>query len=156
MELSKINYWMQVIGIFAVVASLIFVGLELQQSRQIALADVFQQRAGLAIQVQQGSYGDTNYQEILFRHLEGEPVSQLEVGMLQFRQNPWFSYWENSYFQYKIGLLSEATWQSSRNTIKQRLSSPIYQEWWERERENWKSDFAQEVDNVLLEIKSSK
>jgi hypothetical protein len=110
-DLMKTSGWkgsVEIVGIVAIVGSLIFVGLELQQSRQIAIADVFQQRAALAIQVQQGSYGDSNFQEILYRYLEGEPISQLEVGTLQFRQNPWFSYWENGFFQYQIGLLSEA------------------------------------------------
>ena len=39
MDTKKLNDWMQVFGIFALVASLIFVGLQLQQDRSIALLD---------------------------------------------------------------------------------------------------------------------
>jgi hypothetical protein len=39
MDSAKLNDWMQVIGIFAVVASLIFVGQQLRLDRQIARSD---------------------------------------------------------------------------------------------------------------------
>ena len=38
MDSAKLNDWLQVVGIFALVASLIFVGLQMRQDRQIALA----------------------------------------------------------------------------------------------------------------------
>ena len=42
MESSQLNNWMQVAGIFALVASLIFVGLQMQQTHEIALASQYQ------------------------------------------------------------------------------------------------------------------
>lgn len=41
MNSAKLNDWMQVAGIFAVVASLLFVGLQMQQDRQLAGAQLF-------------------------------------------------------------------------------------------------------------------
>ena len=41
----------ELVGIFAIVASLIFVGVELQQTRKIAIADVYQQRAAMNIEL---------------------------------------------------------------------------------------------------------
>ena len=48
MDSAKLNDWMQVIGIFAVVASLLFVGLQMKQSQEIALAEQYQARADAA------------------------------------------------------------------------------------------------------------
>ena len=42
---------MQVIGIFAVVASLIFVGLQMKQTQAIAIASQYQARAALTIEI---------------------------------------------------------------------------------------------------------
>ena len=39
MDSRKLHDWMQVIGIFAVVASLVFVGLQIQQDQDIAIVD---------------------------------------------------------------------------------------------------------------------
>ena len=44
MDSAKFNDWMQVIGIFALVASLIFVGYQLKQDREIAKAATYQER----------------------------------------------------------------------------------------------------------------
>lgn len=39
MDTSKLNDWLQVVGLFGVIASLIFVGLQMKQDRAIATAD---------------------------------------------------------------------------------------------------------------------
>ena len=41
MDSTKLNDWMQIIGIFAVVASLIFVGLQMRQDQQIAMSESY-------------------------------------------------------------------------------------------------------------------
>ncbi len=40
MKPTELNDWLQVVGLFGVIASLIFVGLQLKQDRRIALAEV--------------------------------------------------------------------------------------------------------------------
>ena len=45
MDSVKVNDWMQVAGIFAVVASLVFVGLQIQQDRAIATVESLSSRA---------------------------------------------------------------------------------------------------------------
>ncbi len=45
MDSAKLNDWLQLIGVFAVVASLIFVGLEIRQTDEIALSQIYQERA---------------------------------------------------------------------------------------------------------------
>ena len=46
MNSAKLNDWMQVIGIFAVVASLIFVGLQMRQDRVLANVESLSSRSG--------------------------------------------------------------------------------------------------------------
>ena len=41
LDSAKLNDWMQVVGIFAVVASLVFVGLQMRQDRQIAMSESY-------------------------------------------------------------------------------------------------------------------
>ena len=40
MDSAKLNDWMQILGMFAIVASLVFVGLQMKQSHQIALSAI--------------------------------------------------------------------------------------------------------------------
>ena len=41
MNSAKLNDWMQVIGIFALVLSLVFVGIQLRQEQEIAIVDTY-------------------------------------------------------------------------------------------------------------------
>ena len=49
MDIAKINDWLQVLGIFGVIASLIFVGLQMKQTQEIALAETYNARAAQTI-----------------------------------------------------------------------------------------------------------
>lgn len=50
MNATKLNDWMQVIGIFTVVASLIFVGLEMRQAQEISMSQAYQSRAAAVVE----------------------------------------------------------------------------------------------------------
>ena len=50
MDSAKINEWLQVVGLFGVIASLLFVGLQMKQDREIALSTATQARTETTIQ----------------------------------------------------------------------------------------------------------
>ena len=66
--MKKINLdtWIQLIGMLSVVAGLIFVGIEMRQTQQVALAAQQQQRASALLDII-GSFSET-----------GAPVSWLD------------------------------------------------------------------------------
>jgi hypothetical protein len=51
MDSAKIRDWLEIVGIFGVIASLIFVGMEMRQSQQIAIATINSQRADTTVQL---------------------------------------------------------------------------------------------------------
>ena len=53
MDSAKLNDWMQIIGIFAVVASLVFVGLQVRQDQAIARSQLFSDSILLFNELQQ-------------------------------------------------------------------------------------------------------
>ena len=51
MKKVSLDTWIQLLGMFSVVAGLVFVGLEMRQSQQIALASQQQERASLVTEI---------------------------------------------------------------------------------------------------------
>jgi len=47
---AKINDWLQVVGMFGVIASLIFVGMQMNQTQQIALSSTYQARSDATVE----------------------------------------------------------------------------------------------------------
>lgn len=51
MDLAMLNDWMQVVGIFAVVVSLIFFGMQMRQTQEISVATLYQMRSDSAREI---------------------------------------------------------------------------------------------------------
>ena len=110
---KKINLdtWIQLIGMLSVVAGLIFVGIEMRQTQQVALAAQQQQRASALLDII-GSFSEAD-----------TPVSWLDFVSENFDvSNPnnkalgenaayqlWMVY-ENDHLQYELGLMDEEIW----------------------------------------------
>ena len=135
MDSAKLNDWMQVIGIFALVGSLIFVGLQMKQSQEIAIAEQYQARATTAVEIQ-----EARQQSELISRLEGqlyidqyglpdgfdEKTTAEEFGILIFDARRLLYSYDNNHFQYVSGFLSEESWQANRRTIGVLAQMPIY------------------------------
>jgi len=80
MESAKINDWMQVLGIFAVVASLIFVGLQMKQSQDIASAERTMIRAATSVELNNAI---NEYADIWERGNSGEDLDGAESVIYQ-------------------------------------------------------------------------
>ena len=113
--MKKINLdtWIQLIGMLSVVAGLIFVGIEMRQTQQVALAAQQQQRASALIDII-GSFSEAD-----------TPVSWLDFVSENFDmsnernralgENAAYQLWmvyENDYLQYELGLMDEEIWLS--------------------------------------------
>jgi len=72
MDSAKLNDWMQVVGIFAVVASLIFVGLQMRQDQEIAQAQALVDASAVVIDLNQFI---ENNKEVWIKGLDGAELS---------------------------------------------------------------------------------
>jgi hypothetical protein len=95
MDSRKLNDWLQILGIFGVMAGIAFVGLELRQDRRIALASAVdayaaEQRAWAGLISENG--------EVWRKGLAGEPLEAIEKQTFEsmaeawslFRYGAWF------------------------------------------------------------------
>lgn len=104
----------ELIGLAAIIASLIFVGLQLKQSQEIALATQYQARAEATM-------------NLTLAHIEADytvRIPTLRAGLsdeVSSRDiNTYLWLWiamDNHFYQYQAGFLSEQAWQAQlRNT----------------------------------------
>ncbi len=152
MKVQYLKAIAEFIGITAIVASLIFVGLELQQSRHIAVADVYQQQAALLIEIQNNELATEPYMEARQKVNSGQALTDKDKAYLRTSFNAWLSYYENAHFQYRQGLLSKEHWLSVREDISGRLRQPIWKDHWETEKLTFRESFASEIDDIAREV----
>ena len=106
------------LGIFGIIGSLVFVGLELRQSQRIALAAQQQERAALITELI-GSFSDANppisFLNFLNETLEASDQNKAIAETYVYRL--WMVY-ENDYLQHKLGLMDEDVWQAKLTSMR--------------------------------------
>ena len=106
------------LGIFGIIGSLVFVGLELRQSQRIALAAQQQERAALITELI-GSFSDANppisFLNFLNETIEASDQNKAIAETYVYRL--WMVY-ENDYLQHKLGLMDEDVWQAKLTSMR--------------------------------------
>ena len=130
MDSTKLNEWMQVVGIFALVASLIFVGLQMKQAQEIALSAAYQARAASSIDIDVASASSPEFTSGTAKLLRGEveKISPSELVALEYFLGATFLRYENHHYQYELGFLPEEHWSRNISEMECYLSTPMYRE----------------------------
>ena len=127
MDTHKINDWLQIVGMFGVIASLIFVGLQMKQAEQIALSQIYQSRSDASAGM---SMSTTNSPELLgaiskvYKDRTAE-LTMSEAVALEHYLGANITMFENNHRQYELGFLNEDHWQRSLVELRCTLSEPL-------------------------------
>ena len=132
MKKVSLDIWIQLLGMISIVASLIFVGLEMQQSQRIALVNQIQQRS-YAAHASIGAFIEANkdWFSTQFPAIPTKTLSEVEKDIRNVLNQAWFIY-EADYFQYSQGLMTDKVWQAKLTGIVTNLkrcdNQEIYQQ----------------------------
>ena len=122
----------ELVGIAAIVASLVFVGLQMRQSQVIAIAGQYQDRTeayALVMFERQAlrlnSEGRarsirSQYAEVIPTHMF-DAMTDEEIALQSVGANVNLALFDNNYFQYQSGLMAEESWQAQRRRFKSAL-----------------------------------
>jgi len=141
MNSEKLHDWLQLVGMAAVVASLLFVGLQLKQSQDIAIASQYQARFDSTVEVMGAYLGNSTAMSVIGQDalsviessnkvpadvknwLAEQPAQELGYRAVRGFLNLKIS--DNHYYQYQSGFLSEEAWAAYRTELSQNLNSPL-------------------------------
>ena len=111
-SLSKYSDLFQIIGVIGLIASLIFVGMELRQSQQIALVEQQVERTKAFTEL----YNTATNNNLAYLHPDND-YNEYEVFFYNFQHMFW-NISETDYLKYRLGLMDESIWQSRYSIMK--------------------------------------
>ena len=140
MKKVKVSFdtWIQLVGMLGVLGGLVFVGLEMQQTQNIAIAGQAQARAQMNANVILTAVEAG----IDFHSQVSDPNIQLSEELVQ-RRNFAHLAWgriENDYYQYQQGLMSEEVWKRKLLSIVGWYEDCSIWEIWERRAQYFEDD----------------
>ncbi len=147
MTLEQYAYLSQIIGVVVVVATLIYLSVQVRQGARLLRSESRQALMNndrdvlLAYLDNTELFGKMAGEEKL-SHAEQWRFSVLWIINMRNREHEWF--------QYQDGVLDEKTWRAYRDIIRVTLGSPRRREWWDAWKNNgFDSDFVQMVDEFI-------
>lgn len=126
MKTEKLRDWLEIVGMFMVVLSLAFVGFEIRQAHKISLSQAYQSRTVTAAE---WNYELASNQVALSgwrkaNERRDDEISQEEHDAV-FRMVASVLYlYDNAYYQYEEGFVSEGFWLSTRTAMKNFMTPP--------------------------------
>ena len=116
MKRISLDVWIQLIGMLSIVFSLLFVGLQMQQSQTIALASQQQARTEVLVDIIGGfDEGDKSFVDLISGIVDGSYFDDSNVVRDAIWQI-WMLY-ENDFLQYKLGLMDDEVWEAKLNAM---------------------------------------
>ena len=148
---AKLNDWLQVIGLFALVASLIFVGLQMRQTDAIALSEIYQGRAissrESSLVLASNPYFLSGLAK-LYLGRQGEITAQ-EAIALEYDIGSYLGIVDNYLQQYEWGYLTESYW---NRTIAE-TTCTFEHPWYRQALNGWifRAEFQAVIDKMMAD-----
>lgn len=131
MTLQDLSLIAQIVGGAAVLASLIFVGIEVRQNSAITRAQVHQQLSDTFTAYLETLAGHASIVGVGTSSKAGlANMTDEELLRFSFLMAGLFKIWENAFYQHKSGFLDERAWQSNVQWLLTWYHLPGVRIWW--------------------------
>jgi hypothetical protein len=161
MNSEKFREWLEIFGIFGIIASLIFVGLEMRQSQKIALSAAYQARSDSSMVLRMAAVESQALQSAFGKLRQGgkyDDLSPEEFSAVISLMAGNMIYLENMHYQYVNGFISEEHWQTNRAELRQLLGRD--RGWRQRQLEAclflFRESFCSEIKDAVEHIESGE
>lgn len=142
----------EIVGIVAIVASLIFVGLQMRQTHEIALVTLTQMRSDASRELAVAQIGSEPILAIDAKIEAGEALTPYEAMTRSLLPFIFYNQFENSHFLYSKGYITEEQWQSDLVAIRFFThTQPSYSRYWADQKQIFRASYVEEIDRSLSE-----
>ena len=139
----------EVIGVIAVVVSLVYLSVQIRQNTKVAKAATRQAIAESTEKLGDDLINNSDMAEIFVRHMSGGELSPVENLRLQARCYRDMQHWENIHYQFNQGLVSQDQWRGFQKNLVTLLAIDAYREYWEHESTHYSDAFQAEIASIL-------
>lgn len=150
MEQSWIRWLSQISAAVGVVVSLSFVAYEMKLARDVAMADLYQQRSAMEIGVSLAYFDREVFFEGLRLRGAGKNLSAEQQMITELAYQIAFKTADSLYYQWELGLVPEDEWRALRDEIVSRLANDSGAiESWKQSSSGFREGFRTEVTALL-------
>ena len=153
MDSNKLNNWLQVGAMFAVLVGLILLVVELRQNQDLMRAQTRHELAMMVVDILHIPAANKQLADVMYRANLGESLTPEELHQFRMRTNALIRYWENVHYQYRQGLYDDPEFDTHRRAWRHLLTGPIVsvgiRTYWCQNQSQYSSAFVRELNDVI-------
>jgi hypothetical protein len=148
----NLNEWLQIIGLFGVIGSLVFVGFQLKQTQDIAVSENYQNRTSAIVELNAGAMSSPEFLSGVSKVYlnRSDELTMPEAVALEWYIGTNLALLENNYLQFEAGFLTPEHWQGNLNELDCILTVPLFRDtasdW------NYRESFRNVLSDAMQEI----
>ena len=146
---NKVRFVIEIISVIAIVLSLIFLGLEVNQSNTLAKASIRQSLNETDMDVYEMRMDKEVITRAFYKIDNNLPLDEYEEYMIILFQTFNFRDFDNSFYQYRIGLFDENNWQAYRRIIKKLLEDKYVKIMLQNSISDFSTEFQDELKSIM-------
>ena len=140
------------LGALGVIASLIYVGMQIRENSRVVQASTSQAVADSAQARLLAVAQSLSLASTLAKLDTPSAVSSAEQVQVNYLRTASFKGFENQFFQYRQGLLRGDTWNGYEFFLLANLRAPDVQQWWSRSKDGFDPAFRGHVEGLLVKL----
>jgi len=149
---QKLRDWLEIVGLFSVVGSLIFVGMQMKQTQEIALANQYQERANNQLELIRTEMElDRSFMSVMDgspTNLRANPTPETLNFLFNYVLYAWFTF-DNNHYQYEAGFLPQDHWEGQEAGVTNLVREcTVRWIWTSVRRDNARRSFVDYVDSL--------
>ena len=154
----RLEDWLQIIGLFGIVGSLIFVGLQMKQDREIALSEIWQARTAAVVAAISTAASNEILMSSFAKNANGNlaGITPVEEQVARWHTFSAMFLWESSHYQYTLGFMPEEHWMRVRNALKVELQNPFLGPMMLELSTQMRPSFAAVIEDIHRELVAEK
>ena len=153
---TQIREWLEVIGIFGVIVSLMFVGMEMRQNQRIAISAANQARTETTVQFLTALALDPDFRAMVSKvRTDPEELTTEELFMRGRISDATLFIYENIHYQYLEGFIPEERWQGTIRLMEggfSETSSQGIRGAYMQNPEAWSDSFREVIDKIIVDV----
>jgi len=144
----------EIVGVIAIVLSLVLVAYELRQNTLMMRAQINQSRTEVAVSEQQATYNSDYIPDIIVKLDSGEPLTAQEMLRYGTYLRAFLRNQDNAYWQFRQGLLDENIPRSIRYGVRNVIGGrQISIDVWDGQKSTYTDEFAKFVDDAIADLR---
>ena len=143
--------WPLAIGGVAVVASLVYVGLQVRQHTQVTRGQAITTLLSGQIAGEVALMGDDGAAALANAFDKPADMSTVEIAQVWAYLYTAITSVQTSYELHTLGLASRRDWERARTTAPSYLGFPFGQAWWSEIKDGFPADFVAEIEDAMSE-----